>query len=209
MKRGMLPATRAGTRRTKAMFRLRAALPVLLALGCTSGAPRASVTYPMVGGGEVVLMHSPDEVLVTVRGSRAGLASVCLGDDRRVEVLHASAALGTAVYERDGDVWRLKAGFDFVVRETAGADARRAHLERHGWLANVSRAGTPWREFEIRLSPGRRFLGVTFLGTDDPTSVSYWPASMDEACRAPRLLQGYLETETRFQPETWARVGGR
>ena len=51
-----------------------------------------------------------------------------------------------------------------------------------------------------------RFLGVTFLTTDEPMTMSHWPASMEDDCRAVRIAQGHLAETAQFRPATWHRV---
>jgi hypothetical protein len=47
---------------------------------------------------------------------------------------------------------------------------------------------------------------VTFFTTNEPMTVSHWPASMDDDCRAVRVAQGYLPETAQFRPATWHRV---
>jgi hypothetical protein len=75
-----------------------------------------------------------------------------------------------------------------------------------GWVANASRAGDPVRTFTVHLSERIRFVGVTFLTTDDPMAVSHWPASMDDDCRAMKIAQGYLPDSAQFRPAGWHRI---
>lgn len=78
--------------------------PLVIAVMAGVAAPAVAQTpaapWPMIGGGEVALRQDGDDLRVTVTGPRAGLASLCVGDESRVRILHASAAVGEAVYER-------------------------------------------------------------------------------------------------------------
>lgn len=165
---------------------------------------------PLAGGGEVSLQQQGDVLHVTVTGPRAGLASLCVADDRRVRILHASAAVGEATYERSGDTWALTSKFDFTLRDTrTGPPAepqRSDYFSSMGWVANASRAGDPKREFRLRLTDAIRWLGVTFFTTDEPMAVSSWPASMNDDCRAVRVAQGFLPETAVFRPDTWHRL---
>jgi hypothetical protein len=174
----------------------------------------ASVAYaqavtpePMTGGGQVSLRRDGNILHITVSGPRKGLASLCVAEESRVRILHASAALGEAAYEKRGEVWTLASGFDFKLRDSrtgppSEAD-RRGYFETMGWSANSSNAGAPVREFAIRLTDSIRSLGVAFLSIDEPMAVSYWPASMDDDCRANQIAQGYLPKSAQFRPSTW------
>jgi hypothetical protein len=166
----------------------------------------------MTGGGDVsIVSDERDGMLrVTVTGPRAGLASVCVSDGSRVRILHASAAIGEATYGRSGDRWVLTSKFDFTLRDTRTGPpseaAQQEFLASNGWVANASNAGAPKREFTIRLSPEIRFVGVTFLTTAEPMSVSHWPSAMSDDCRAVKVAQGFLTETAAFAPATWWAV---
>jgi hypothetical protein len=190
------------------MIRLRAAacqIAVMASFVTTWSAE--PVTSKLIGGGEVSIVRDAEVWRVTVTGPAAGLASLCLADDKGVRILHASAAVGEGLYERSGDTWALVSGFDFKVRDkpkTPKADAERdAFFETKGWLANADNSGTRPREFIIRHSETPRWLGVTFFTTSEPMAVSYWPESMDDDCRAKKVAKGYLDPTAQFHPERW------
>lgn len=166
--------------------------------------------YEMAGGGTVSLRRDGDRLLVTVTGPGAGLASLCLGDESRVRILHASAAIGQATYEKSGASWALSERFVFTLRETRTGpppDAdQRAYFDATGWVANANNAGTAPREFAIRVDPRARFLGVAFYTTSGPGTVSYWPPTMSDDCAAVKVAQGFLPATASFRPDTWYPV---
>lgn len=188
--------------------RLRAGF--VLALGAAAGLSAQVAGTAMVGGGDVSMTQAGDLLRVSVRGAHAGLASLCVGDESRVRILHASAAVGEAVYERTGQHWELRSDFVWKIRDsrtTAATDADRQRVFAElGWIANASSAGDPTREFTIRLSDRIRFVGVTFLSTEAPMAVSYWPSSMGDGCREIRIAQGFLPQTAQFSPATWHRL---
>ncbi len=165
------------------------------------------------GGGEALLLREGDVLYVAVAGPRPGIASLCVGNDTRVSILHASAALGTATYEKDGAQWRRRRNFEYVVRDSPrtgppSEEEKAKHLAEEGWLANSSRSAAPAREFAVRLTPERVALGVAFLGTDDPPAVSHWPSTIGDDCKAVRLGQGWADEVQRFAPMTWDPIAG-
>jgi hypothetical protein len=162
----------------------------------------------LAGGGDVSLRREGDVVTVTVNGPRAGLASLCLADGSRIRILHASAAIGEAIYERSDERWRLKSGFDWQLRDTPGARGRspneaNAFFERNGWVANASAAGSPRRTFRIRRGAAASYLGVIYLSTDDSMAISYWPDGIADDCRLVNIAQGRLPETATFRPESW------
>jgi hypothetical protein len=71
-----------------------------------------------------------------------------------------------------------------------------------GWLANASVVELPEREFQIRADLVEA-LGVTFLSTSEPPTVSYWPQTMKDDCRSVKVVQGFLPDSVNFQPSDW------
>ncbi|HEY0143151.1 MAG TPA: hypothetical protein VGF48_19825 [Thermoanaerobaculia bacterium] len=160
----------------------------------------------MEGGGEVWLRRDGDRLFVAVKSLKRGIASLCTGNKDDVEILHASAALGTARFHREGKEWKPMRSFSWTTRADATAEERAAHMASAGWLANASTAPNLVREFEIRLQPGRELVGVAFLHTDEPQSVAYWPKSMRDDCAAIDLAQGYVHEKMRFDPRKWSKA---
>lgn len=167
---------------------------------------------PMVGGGEVRLLRSGDDLYVAVTGPARGYPSLCVGDGRRVEILHASAALGVVSYAHAGQAWRLQAPFAWELREAAASGGpaafavqRDAFYRTHGWLSTASRQGEPTRMFRIRIEPARAWLGVVFLDKA-AMRTTYWPASMGPACRNLPLVMGDPPSDLPFDPTGWSRL---
>jgi hypothetical protein len=148
-------------------------------------------------------------VYVALRGTTAGLASVCVAHGNTVTILHASAAVGDARYERVGSGWAKRSDFEWALRESprdGPTDAQKAQfLASKGWLATAAPRGSTEREFQIRAADIDA-LGVTHLSTDEPLTVHHWPADMNDDCRSVRLPQGFLPETASFQPESWHRV---
>ena len=185
-------------------------IAVMACLGVPAVAQRPTAPLPMIGGGEVALRQNGDDLRVTVTGPRSGLASLCVGDESRVRILHASAAIGEAAYERSAEQWVLKSKFEFKLRDTrtgppSEAD-RTQYLSTMGWVANASRTGDVTRTFTVHLGERIRYLGVTYLATDEPMALSHWPASMDDGCREMKIAQGYLPDTAQFRPAGWHRI---
>jgi hypothetical protein len=196
------------------MPKLTGALKVYLLYGLTALSaavqPAPVTTATLTGGGEVSIRRDGEVLRVAVKGPLAGLASLCVGDNSRVRILHASAAVGEAVYTRRGDRWALDSGFDWRLRDAAsGRPAQseiREFFDRTGWVANASRTGAGERAFRIRMAEGIRFLGVTDLSTSEPMVLSRWPAEMNDDCATVKVAQGHLLQTARFVPDRWHAV---
>lgn len=180
-----------------------------LGAGEWAGAARHALT----GGGELYLLAQGDLLYVGIRGSKPGLASLCVASGDRVRILHASAAVGEGGYVKDGASWAKRTDFEFALRDSprgggpTAAD-RAAYFQKTGWVANASATGSPEREFQIRLADVEA-IGVTYLAIDEPMAMAYWPASLDDDCRALKMAQGYLPAAARFSTASWHRVEPR
>jgi hypothetical protein len=145
---------------------------------------------------------------VAVMGPATGFPTLFVGTGDRVEVLHASAALGEVAYLRQGEAWIRQGAFDWQVRDRDVSEAtlaaeRSAFLAAHGWLAHASRRGAPVRTFRLRLRPDRRLLAVVFLATETMTP-SWWPATLQDDCRNLPLLRGETPDTLHFAPSQWS-----
>jgi hypothetical protein len=165
------------------------------------------------GGGDVRLVVRRGSLYLGIRGPAAGLATVCVADASGVRLLHASAALGDARYERAGDGWAKRSDFAWQLRDTrAGGPVsadKEAFFAARGWLANASAAGAPHREFRIDLGGGVTSVAVAYLSTGSPMAVSRWPATADDDCVSVPLGQGKLAERGAFSPEKWHLVSGQ
>lgn len=170
----------------------------------------AAAKAPMSDGGVVRMLPHGDALFVAVKGPRPGLASLCVAKGNSVRILHASAAVGEATFERWGDMWMKRAGFEWGIRDspTRGptpVGAQNEWVSRSGWIANASAAGSPEREFKIA-AKAVDYIGVTFLSIDQPMAVTYWPTTMNDDCRTVKVAQGYLPDTAKFDPKSWFKA---
>jgi hypothetical protein len=169
-----------------------------------------TVRADMIGGGTMTVHPVADGWQVSVSGPRRGLATLCVASDAtHVRILHASAAIGEATYVKQG-AWVLRAGFDFALRDSArtgtpGEPAVERFFAERGWVANPSHAGDPRRVFRLSRTD-TRFVAAAFLATDEPMALSYWPANLDDDCRAMAMSQGPLPDSPDLNPLRWHRL---
>ncbi len=161
----------------------------------------------LVGGGEALILRAGVDLYVAIDGAGSGFPSLCVGDADQVDVLHASAALGTVTYKRGKDGWSRGKPFEWRVRDQAEpsptlSNERDAFFKDFEWIANASRISAPAREFKIRLNDKRKFLGIVFLSTD-AMQATYWPASMKDGCRELDLLRGEAPASLELEPARW------
>lgn len=168
--------------------------------------------------GRISVLEDEAGVRVALAAGNDGIASLFVFDGERVHVLHASAALGTAVFVRDsGGHWRNTQDFTWEARQPDDAAACEAFRAKHGWLANVTppRPGQQHggdREFVVDLAhfrksePLRIAAGYLHL-RKDAFSVDAWPANVQDAVTSIPLHQGVVAGDYAFTPERWHAVG--
>jgi hypothetical protein len=176
----------------------------------TSKEWKDAVRVPLGTGGHAMLQHNGNYLFVALVGRRAGIGSLCTMNKDEVQILHASAALGTATFKRGGEKWTNTRPFTWTNRDTgespeAMAD-RKNFLDAEGWFANAQPQGSVKREYQIRIA-GRReiplalgFMGFIRKGEFDLAS---WPEKVPDACGELDLASGDLEREYAFDPGTW------
>ncbi|HYI07426.1 MAG TPA: hypothetical protein VEK57_00020 [Thermoanaerobaculia bacterium] len=176
----------------------------------TSKEWKDAVRVPLGTGGHAMLQHNGTYLFVALVGRRSGIGSLCTMNKDEVQVLHASAALGTATFKRDGTKWVSNRPFAWTNRDTSASEAamadRKKFLDTEGWFANAQPVGSPKREFQIRIG-GRGEIPLTlgFMGfiRKGEFDLSSWPEKLPDGCGELDLAGGYTDREYSFDPETW------
>jgi hypothetical protein len=173
-----------------------------------------SARLPLSSHGEVFL-HSHEELLsVGVRGPGFGLAHLALASRDTVWILHASAALGSIVYARDGGEWKKVQDPTWEVRDpsmTPEARARReAYLTTHHWVGTTGRMGAENEvEFLIRMERfggGEIRLAVVFYPVEGSGPFPRWPVDLRDGVVEAELLTGPMPERLHFDPRGWGRI---
>lgn len=162
-------------------------------------------------GSLLYLMHDDEYLYLAIRsdGPDMIVTNVHLELDDEIAVLHASAALGTAIYQAGEHGWEQIANYDWCCRgrvnDTAAEEARQDFLASDGWLATNSRLGQPNEmEYQIALPAGEARLAVVFLRLTQPDVRVPWPVGLHDDCIEPQA-SGF-EDHSHFSPETWVTI---
>ena len=169
----------------------------------------------LAAGSQLFLLKSGDYSYVGIQANPgqmiAGLdmlvGSVYLYRGDEIAILHASAALGTAIYQQTADGWSQTQGFTWYCRdfsESEEADAaREAFLDQDGWVASIGYMGTfNEMEFKIQLTGEPMRMVVAFQG--NPRAKIVWPTGVKDGTL--RFISGNLTDKAYFSPEEWAEV---
>jgi hypothetical protein len=199
----------------------------LLLVGCQPASP--PITPPVIDGtlspGEwdaarkesfrtghpLYLMTDGEYLYVGIHSNYAGTltGNVFIQDGDRISVLHSSAALGTAIYEKRDGSWYVVQPFTWQCRDFSDAPEavaeRAAFLEKDGWLGSIGPQGTLEElEFQIKLPREPVRLVVWFDSQEMRDVPIIWPpGTMDFFSEIPH---GDPLSPFDFTPDDWAEV---
>jgi hypothetical protein len=169
----------------------------------------------LADGSRLFLLKSGDYLYVGIQANPgqmiAGLdllvGSVYLYRGDEISILHASAALGTAIYQQTADGWSQTQGFTWCCRDYSDSQeaqaARETFLNQDGWVASIGYMGTfNELEFKIRLTGEPMRMAVAFYG--NPRAKIVWPSGVKDDTL--RFISGNLTDSASLLPEKWAEI---
>lgn len=162
-------------------------------------------------GSQLLLLQSGDSIYVGIKAieSKMIAGNIFISSGNEINILHTSAALGTAIYRPGMEGWRQTQDFTWRCRNTGSsqtAQAERAEfLEDEGWLAANGLMGTPNElEYQIKIPDQDFRLAVVYIKTTYPYEKVPWPVNLDDDCIQPS--SGSLPLEMQFSPAQWASL---
>jgi len=162
-------------------------------------------------GSELLIVHHEGYLYLGIRANTPGMivGNIFIDQEDQVSILHSSAALGTAIYEKRSDTWEQTQAFSWRCRSTSNSPSaiaeREEFLQQDDWVANNSRIGIPQElEYKIAMPNGSLRLAVTFTRASDISTRIYWPVSLEDDCT--KQPQGEYPTIMQFAPSTWMTV---
>jgi len=162
-------------------------------------------------GSELLLKYHDGYLYLGIRANAPGMivGNIFVSQGDRVSILHSSAALGTAIYEKSADGFQQAQDFAWRCRSSSNSPSaqaeRDAFLQQEGWMADNSYMGTPEElEYKIAMPNGSLRLAVTFTPASDVSERIYWPIGLEDDCIKPP--QGEFPKTMQLSPFTWAMV---
>lgn len=170
-----------------------------------------AVVEAFADGSELLLQYEEPYLYLAIRSSTPEMivGNIFVEDGDTIRILHSSAALGTAIYQKEADAWRLAQGFDWRCRNSSDSAPAKAErdlfLQEEGWLAANSRMGTPNElEYQIEATRGPVRLAANLLRSSEPDTKVPWPADLDDDCIKP--TPGGMPEQMEFAPGRWVVV---
>jgi hypothetical protein len=157
-----------------------------------------------------LLQHNGTYLFIALVAHTGGSASICTTNGTDVQILHASAALGSAAFAKQGDKWTMTRGFTWTNRDTGetaeAMAARKTFLDAQNWFANATPYFSTEREYQIRVSGRTEIpLVLSFLSfkSQNDSHLHYWPSRLEDSCADRDLAGGWEDGVYTFAPETW------
>jgi hypothetical protein len=163
-------------------------------------------------GSQLFLLYAEGSLYVGVRGVTPEMiaGNIFLERGGEVAVLHASAALGTAIYKQAGETWQRTQDFSWRCRATDDGPTAVAEsaefFDAEHWLAANARRGTPNElEFRIETDEAVLRLAANIVRSSDPQAKPFWPATLDDDTTLP--TPGGYPDAMHFETGEWAAIG--
>lgn len=169
---------------------------------------RNATVHHFKDGSEVYLMVSGGDLFLAIRAVGGGMiaGNVFLEEGDQISILHTSAALGTALYQKDGGQYRKIKDFSWCCRSKIDNEASRLVREEffteEGWLGVNSFLGTENElEYRISLAGQPEKIAVNFIHADGEEDKQVWPVDLEDGVSLPS--SGGFPDLIEFSIEEW------
>jgi len=157
----------------------------------------------------LLLKHDGDSMYMGIVADEMGMfvGNVCILDDDRFYIYHASAALGTAMYQWNPSTVTWILASDFVWRcralgfSSTAVRQREQFLADEGWVASISYLGDPEEmEFRVTASSSSLLVWLALLPAYGGDLLN-WPEIPGQD-----LFPGPIPGETMLEPDGLAHL---
>jgi len=170
-----------------------------------------AVVEPFADGSELLLMYSEGYLYLGIRANTPEMiiGNIFIDHGDEIAILHSSAALGTALYQKGINNWQQTQGFVWQCRSTDNSETsqaeRDAFLEEEHWVAANARMGTPNElEYQIKMTNETLRLAANFIRASKPNEKIPWPKDLDDDCI--KETPGSLPEQLYFSLDRWAII---
>lgn len=163
-------------------------------------------------GSELYLMYSGDHLFLAIKAISEEMISgnVFLAREDKIDILHTSAALGTAIYQAESETWQKTKDFEWCCRSALDNKSARAMRDAfyatENWLGINSFNGNENElEYMISLDGFEGYLAVNFIRVDSVEDKYVWPEGVSDGPIQPTV--GGFPEEMEFTLENWFALG--
>lgn len=171
--------------------------------------------FDLTGGGRIFFKYDGNYVYVAVQAVKAGWTHLYLSEEenKEISVLHASAALGKVVYQKDREnIWQPLNEFSWELRDRTFNDEVRQkmadYVAKNNWAANNNNMGNRVViEFQIKLqNPSNKKFRLALVFANDLKNFQFFPKTLADDCLKPELVAGNRVQNVKFDRRQWAEI---
>jgi len=164
-------------------------------------------------GSELLLLQNEGYLFLGIRANSSEMiaGNIFINQGEKISILHTSAALGTAIYQEEVDIWQQSKAFEWCCRGTSDSSSNQAEREtffqEEGWGSINSRVGTPNElEYKIKIDDEPIRLAVNFLKatSNHQHEKIPWPANLTDDVDLP--TPGGLPMQFVFSLQDWVKL---
>ncbi len=180
-------------------------LPVIDGVITDSEWQQAEITF-LTDGSEVFWLYAGGYLFVGIQTDKIGAVNLALmRSPDQIWILHSSAALGSAIYQKQSDGWDLIQDFSWCCRSTNLFTERDHLFATEGWQANIGYQGTTGEvEYQVAVDGGQTLIALMYLLADGSGGILFWPETLEDT--AVLQLQGPRNEIEHFTLENWSTV---
>jgi hypothetical protein len=180
--------------------------------GILSPGERDNTKAHDLGNGNTLFTKTNGAVLyVALAGSASFWAHVYLSDGERIQVMHASAALGAIEYKREKTLWHTQDNFRYEMRDRVYNNEVEARMNeyftKNGWVANNNNLGDRKTiEYRLDLTKWKTPVYFACVLANNDMSLYHFPSDLKDDTALAKLVQGYAVDSLRFEPASWETI---
>lgn len=156
-------------------------------------------------GTKLMMLHDGEYLFIGIQSRTMGVGSVCVKRGDQVWILHASAALGNAIYEKAEDGWAMTEGFTWCCRGTTPNVEQQALLEENNWTASIGYMGkSNEMEYQIAMEEEPMSLAVAYYFNQN--DIPIWPRALEDDCNSYGVVDGTPRGNVQFDIDAWSSL---
>lgn len=172
-------------------------------------ASAASVTF--VGTTPLKLMHSNGFLMLGIPTGPSPVVTIFLQKDNDVYLCHSSAALGTAIFRKNGNTYERVQSFAWYCRDTSmnesAQNARANFLQANGWVGtNGSMGNSNQVEYKFAMPDDSLNIAIVSLGGPEYIDLQYWPSNLTDDCTNKTFTTGPIPESGLFLTHEWITI---
>lgn len=162
---------------------------------------------------QTIFFSKQDDLLrISIDSEKIYVANVCIAYKDRIDVFHASAALGKISYQKNEDLWITEEEFDWELRESAVTEEtielRKKYFLANNWVATTMSMGEEGEtEFYFNTSNYEDsqpiYIAVGLMPASNPESIIGFPENSASSCADHSLVSGNMKDQYPFEVKNW------